>query len=190
MLEIGSRLGVAPVVGGRHPIWGTRNALLGLGPRCYLEIVGPDEDGPADPPPRPFGIDGLSSPRLDTWVAGSDDLEKTVAEFRQYGVELGQVVARSRVRPDGSQLGWRMTDLFADREGGVIPYFIDWGDTPHPALTAPGGCDLLGLAAEHPNPERVQGALARMGLDLVVTPGPEPRVVALIRSPRGDIELR
>jgi hypothetical protein len=190
MREIGARLGVAPAIGGRHAAWATRNVLLALGPRCYLEIIGPDEQATSVPPRRPFGMDSLSAPRLATWVAGGTDLGQIAAAARQEGVELGEVEARSRLRPDGSQLTWTMTDLFAHREAGVIPYFIDWGYSPHPAASAPAGCVLLGLTAEHPDAERVRGILTHLGLDLTVNVGPEPALIGRIRSPLGVVELR
>ena len=190
MREIGARLGVVPAIGGHHAAWATRNAILTLGPRCYLEIMGPDEQATSAPPQRPFGLDRLSTPRLATWVAGGTDLHQIAGAARREGVELGVVEARSRLRPDGSQLTWTMTDLFAPREAGVIPYFIDWGDSPHPAESAPRGCILLRLAAVHPDAQRVQGILTRLGFDLGVDEGPEPALIATIRAPRGEIELR
>jgi len=44
--EAGDRAtdGIAPVLGGRHPGGGTRNALIAPGADSYLEIVGPDDD--------------------------------------------------------------------------------------------------------------------------------------------------
>ena len=53
--------------GGRHPGRGTRNALLSLGQDRYLEIIGPDSSQEGFQGPRPFGLDGISQPRLITW---------------------------------------------------------------------------------------------------------------------------
>jgi hypothetical protein len=35
--------------GGRHAAWGPCNALVGLGPRCHLEILAPDSAQSAGP---------------------------------------------------------------------------------------------------------------------------------------------
>lgn len=60
------RLGVAPIMGGKHQGLGTHNALLSLSEMAYLEIIGPDPDQPTPSMPRPFAIDTLSAPRLRT----------------------------------------------------------------------------------------------------------------------------
>ncbi len=187
--EIATRFGVVPAVGGRHPAWATMNTLLALGPRVYLEIMGPDpgQEGPKET--RPFGIDRLTGPRLASWVVRSRDLPKVVKDARAAGADLGEVQERSRTRPDGTLLRWSMTDLMKDREGGALPYFIDWGGSPHPAQSAPQGCAFRGLTVTHPDAQRVTRILGTLGIDLVVTPGPKVRISAAIQTPRGLFEL-
>ena len=77
--------------------------------------------------------------------------------------------------------------MLADRR---VPYLIDWGASPHPAATAAKGVTLLSLRAEHPDAERVQKMLKQLGLDLVVTRGPKPALVATFDSPKGHVELK
>jgi len=184
------RLGVRAAPGGRHPAEGTRNFLMALGPACYLEVVGPDAEGPAPSRPRWFGIDFLGRPRLVAWAARAGDLDGAVAQAAAAGVTLGPVAAGSRETAAGQRLSWRFTDPRAVMEGGVVPFLIDWGQTPHPALTAPRGAVLEGLLGEHPEAERVRGVLEALGLDLEVRRGGEPGLVATIRSPLGMVELR
>ncbi len=188
--SIEALFGVRPARGGQHPAWGTRNALLSLGPLVYLEVIGPDPELPAPDQPRPFELNRLSAPRLATWVARGADLEEAVRQAKRCGLDLGRVEARSRTRPDGSVLSWTMTDLRMPRAGGVVPYFIDWGATAHPAGGAPAGCRLVSLRAVHPKPEQVRRVLEELGLDLPVESGAEPALIAAIATPRGEIELR
>jgi hypothetical protein len=77
--------------------------------------------------------------------------------------------------------------VVADR---IVPYFIDWGTSPHPALTAAKGASLLGLRAEHPDAPRVRIMLDRLGLDLPLQRGAAPALIATISSPKGRVELR
>jgi hypothetical protein len=183
-------LGVRAAPGGQHPGRGTRNALIALGEATYLEIIGPDPEQPEPDRPRPFGIDELKASRLVTWVAKGRDLERIVEDAKHQGIDLGGVQAGSRRRPDGVVLSWRLTDVSKPRAGGIVPFFIDWGKTPHPARTSTQGCVLVDLRAEHPDAERVQRMLTGVGLELPVDAGPAPALIATISTPRGRVELR
>ena len=183
-------LGVRATPGGQHPGRGTRNALLSLGPGTYLEIIGPDPEQPAPAQPRPFGIDDLKEPRLAAWAAKRQDLEHFASDAGRGGVKLGEVISGSRQRADGVVLFWRYTDPRTVVAGGIVPFFIDWGKTPHPAGTATQGASLIGLRGEHPDSEQVQNALNRLGLDLRVQPAPRAALIATVSAPRGRVELR
>jgi len=183
-------LGIRATPGGQHPGMGTRNALVALGPASYLEIIGPDPDQPMPTGPRRFGIDTLTAPRLIGWVAKSRELDAVAARAAASGVPLGPVIPGSRKRPDGVVLSWRYTDpsiVAADR---LVPYFIDWGSSPHPSATAARGATLVRLRAEHPDAPRVQKMIDALGLHLRVEKGSTPAMIATIDSPRGRVELR
>jgi hypothetical protein len=183
-------LGVKATPGGQHPGLGTRNALVALGPSSYLEIIGPDPEQPKPAGPRRFGIDDLRAPRIVRWVVKSGQLQAEADKATRSGVTLGAVASGSRKRPDGVVLAWRYTDPATVVADGLIPFFIDWGSSPHPALTAARGARLVQLRAEHPDAPRVQKMLDALGLGLQVSQAPAPAIVATIDSPRGRLQLR
>jgi hypothetical protein len=183
-------LGVRATPGGQHPGVGTRNALVSLAPAAYLEIIGPDPEQPAPAQPRTFGIDSLKTPRLVTWAAKSSSLESLVRAAASHGITFGEVSAGSRRTPGGTLLQWRYTSPRTVIADGLVPFFIDWGTTPHPASMAAAGATLVALRAEHPDADRVREQLTQLGLDLPVTKGPSPALVATVQSPRGKVELR
>ncbi len=188
---IRERLSVDPVFGGRHPRWGTANYLVSLGPDIYLEVLGPDPDAePGNEPPL-FGIETLAEPRIVTWAAKGTGLEALVADANALGVPLGPFRTGSRTRPDGVELTWELSDPAAFPCDGLVPFFIDWGDTPHPAGSTPEAGELSSLRAEHPQPSGARSMLAALDLDLPVDEGPRPALVARIRTPQGDeVEIR
>lgn len=194
-LEAGVRhveqvLGTRPAPGGRHPELGTRNALLSLGEEVYLEVLAPDPVGRPPESPLPFGIGELEVPRLVAWSARAPDLPSLVERARARGLDLGEVKAGSRNRPDGTTVTWTVTDVSRRLAGGAIPFFIDWGDSAHPAGTAPPGGVLEQLLVLHPEPELVGQALAALGLDVRVEEAERAGLVAEIRTPDGVVELR
>jgi len=182
-------LGVRAAPGGRHTAWGTRNALIGLGPATYLEIIAPDPTRSSPAPPTLFGLDGLREPRLVAWAARADDLQRSVERAAEEGVRLGSVQAGERLRPDGQRLSWSLTDPTVVHGDGLIPFLIDWGDSHHPAATAPPGCTLISLAAEHPDPDGIRDLLAAVGAGLAVRPGTRSALIATIDSPAGRVAL-
>ena len=184
--DLAQRFGVRAAPGGRHPGLGTRNALIALGAREYLEIIGPG----GDEEPRWFGIDTLRAPKLVAWAAKDTALELRVKQAADAGFPLGPVEAGSRVRLDGVRLSWRFTHPRILAAGGVVPFFIDWGAGAHPAGGAPSGVTLVELRAQHPEPPKIAALLQTLGVEGVkVDRGGEPRLFATFDTPRGRFEL-
>ncbi|MEP6995116.1 MAG: VOC family protein [Acidobacteriota bacterium] len=190
VVELQGLLGVRAAAGGRHPGEGTRNALISLGGDAYLEILGPDPDQPSPGKQRWFGIDILKAARLVGWAAKTEDLEGVARQALETGIPLGPVTAGRRQRSDRVALSWQFSDPHVVLGDGLVPFFIDWKDSPHPARAAPRGVSLVELRAEHPEPGPVQAMLAGLGLDLPVKTGPKPALIASLRTPRGLVELR
>ena len=182
--ELADRLGTDPVPGGAHPGWGTRNALIGLGTGVYLEIIGPDPRQPDPERSRRFLIDDLTEARLVTWAYRHPDPESMRATL-----ELGPVRSMSRNRPDGDTLHWRLSDPMALPAGGVVPFVIDWGSTPHPSTTLPNECQLLELIVGHPDPVTIRPILDAIVSGISIVAAPEPGISARLRTPNGEIDL-
>jgi len=182
MLE--ERLGCRSTPGGRHPDWGTRNALFGLGPAAYLEVIGPDPDLPAPTQGRPFGIDALEGPRFVTWALKAPRLEEQVRQAAALGLILGPIREGRRRREDGSLLTWRLTDPYTVHADGLVPFLIDWEDSAHPARHLPQIGRLQHLRLEHPEPERTRALLSILDVDLPVFSGVTPRMSMTIRGNR------
>jgi hypothetical protein len=188
--DLEARLGVRAAYGGRHLGRGTRNALVALSEFSYLEIIGPDPSQTDISGPRWFSVDTLTEPRLLTWAVKSADVERTTTEAERGGVVLGRVASGSRETADGAVLRWQLTDPGAMVEDGIVPFFIDWGNSQHPASSAPRGLSLKSLRAEHPEPKRVGRALSIVGAALPVSEALRPALIAALSTPRGDVELR
>jgi hypothetical protein len=186
------RMGVKPVVGGSHPGRGTRNALLSLGSKQYLEVIAPD---PAQTT-FTFQIDirSLKEPRLITWAAASNDLDAVARRARAVGRQVYGPSDGSRARPDGAMLRWRSLGVASTVARGVvepIPFFIQWAaDTVHPAQDSPTGCVLTAFRLAHPDPPAVLAILKAVGLDIEVVQAPDAEIQATLATAKGKMELR
>ena len=148
---IASRLGVHTVAGGRHPLMGTHNRLLGLAGRRYLEVIAIDPQAPPPVRPRWFSLDTdamrerlAQGPALIHWVQRVDDIEGALASYP----ERVDVLDVSR-----GELTWR---IGVPRDGrlpceGACPTLIQWKGTAHPCDLLPdSGCALLELRTGGP----------------------------------------
>lgn len=181
--------GVEAVPGGRHVGLGTANWLIGLGPGSYLEIIGPDPGQPDPAGPRPFGIDELRRPRLVTWAIRVPDLDAAVAQARRSGYDPGDPREMSRRTPDGELLHWRLTPDRRVGAVGILPFLIDWGDSRHPSAGGLPPAELEAFAGHTADLRRDGADLAALGAELPLEPGPERRLVARLRGPRGTLTL-
>jgi hypothetical protein len=184
-----SRLGTAPSPGGKHPLMGTHNRLLSLGPGAYLEVIAIDPQAPAPQRARWFALDAAPmrarlqrGPALIHWVASTSDIEACAARAP---VDLGEIVAAAR-----GEYRWRIT---VPRDGslpaaGVFPTLIQWeGRRVAPDLPD-SGCRLESLDLGHPDAAALFEALQGLGLgpgEPVEFTGTDPAIVARIRTPGG-----
>jgi hypothetical protein len=187
-VEIEQRFGVRAAGGGQHLGQGTHNRLLALGPRSYLEIIAPDPEQHEPAAPRPYGVDGVTSGRLAGWALGCTDIDEALATARANGFDPGDVIDGRRLTDTGTLLTWRLTSNALT--GGLIPFLISWGETRHPASTAPGGLVLESLQIEHPDPPDLLRPLVALGAQIEVRPAPTSALVALISGPHGSDQLR
>jgi len=125
-----------------------------------------------------------------TWVIHTEEIGELAASAKAAGVNIGAVESGKRVKPDGTVVSWKLTNPSAMPLNGAIPFFISWGDTPHPAGAAPRAGELIGLKIEHPEPERVHQALLALGVEMDVQTGAQFQLIARIRTSQGDIEIR
>ncbi len=182
-------LGVRAAPGGSHTGMGTRNALLSLGVGVYLEIIAPDPAQPTSAMPLPWGIGTLPAGRLVTWAARVRGIHDVVKRSTEHGYDPGPVMPMSRELPDGTRLEWKLSVMRPAPADGLVPFLIEWGAGSHPARTAPSGCSLLDLEAEHPHPELVTPLLDALGADLQVCEGARAALLATIACPNGTVFL-
>jgi hypothetical protein len=185
---IAERTGVTLSAGGAHVGRGTRNWLGSLGPTTYLELIGPDPDQPAPAQPRPFGVDSITEATVTTWCARYDDLAALIARAAAAGLQFSEPFVMEREAPAG-RLRWRLSLPEFDTAGGIVPFFIDWGDSPHPAATAVTGLSVVEFAAEHPDPGSIGGVLDALGVDLPVHAGGHAHLIVTLRGPAGELRF-
>ncbi len=191
-LDLGMELveqntGVRPAIGGVHPGRGTRNALLSLGERRYLEIIAPD---PAQQKIAHFPqIREMKVPRLIGWAVHPPDIAATAKLLRNNQIAFQGPDDGSRKRPDGRILNWKTINLADDRHG-ILPFFIEWSaDSVHPSKDAPKKCALDYFTVMAVDPAELSQVFQRIGIEATVERSDRDRLRAHITGPKGELGL-
>lgn len=183
--------GIRPAIGGVHPGVGTRNALLSLGEKTYLEVIAPD------PKQSEFNFHldmrKFAEPRLITWGAATNDIEAIAKKAKEDSFEILGPRDGSRTRPDGKILKWK-TVVVMKRFGGQsiepFPFFIQWSaDSIHPSQDSPKGCELVSFEIEHPKSSELMAAFKKFGIAVNVKEARGIRLLANLKTPKGKLEL-
>ena len=183
--------GVRALFGGVHPGRGTRNALLSLGQRRYLEIIAPDPQQASATSGNDMAnrLRALQEPRLIAWAAHTNDLAGLVQKAAAASIAIENPRDGSRVRPDGKTLRWRSFALKNDFDG-VLPFFIEWDHSSiHPSEDAPSGSTLQHFFIESPAMKDVQMVAGQLGLEVELKTAKAPVLCARITGKRGAFEI-
>lgn len=173
-------------------IGGTHNALLSLGEDTYLEIISPDPSQTNITSTRVFHLDEVDTHKQIIAYAVRSTKGNGITELQEI-LGAGPVGDKSRKKPDGTLLEWRMTPATEAR--GARPWIIDWGDNIRPAESAPKGCELVSLAHTGPSVEQMGDILTgKMGLLTASTfvndeSMKQPKIIATIRTPKGIVKI-
>ena len=180
--------GVAPARGGVHPGLGTRNSLIALDSGVYFEIIAPD---PAQSLAGNRGgrIVEQTRPGVMTFAIASDDLASLREAALRERLGVNGPVAMHRNTPSGARLDWTILYLEDARFGEAIPFVIDWGKTPHPSTSLPGGCRLQSFTVTHPEVEALARLYAALGIPIAAKRAAYPGFVVELSTPNGEVVL-
>ncbi|NOX52263.1 MAG: VOC family protein [Gammaproteobacteria bacterium] len=172
--------------GGAHPGRGTHNALCCFGKeeRTYLEIIAPDPRQPEDST-MAKAFQNMSGLTPLHWAVATGDLPSMAQHISKLDLQPSPIRDMSRLQPDGQQLDWQLMGIKGHTLGGILPFFINWMDCPHPATTTPfaGSAELV-ISIPTDTLHELLNDIQQVALIRG-----EPGVSLAINSPKGSVEF-
>lgn len=141
------------IPGGRHPGWGTRNALSYFG-LTYIEFLAIADQAELETAAQRFLLSRDAAQLLPENQAlyrlalRSDDIVQTHEDLYRKGLQVSAIANGQRNDPQGNVIGWRIFTIDGDVNGLPYPFVLQWGedddarlarlraqglDSPHPA---------------------------------------------------------
>lgn len=192
--RIGSLLGRDFVDGGVHPRFGTRNAVLPLADRTYLEIVEALDHPASDK--APFGQAVKARSALGGgwlgWVVAVSDIAPVEERLGRESVK------GNRHRPDNTELLWRQIGVNGTLADPQLPFFVQW-QSPAELHPSAGADDAWALACLEiaGDPQRVsewlgetvESPLEDVKVEWVAPHGTPGILAAHVQTPEGLVRL-
>jgi Glyoxalase-like domain len=199
-LEHGSRrfeelTGIRPHYGGTHASGLTHNALVGLGGRCYLEILAPV--GPATPRDDAWCrlAHAAQEPQVMTYCLRSSLPLADIASLAEArGWKKAVVASNGRTTPEGVRLHWQWLGPTVEEFGLALPFFIDWLDSPHPAESrgvarSDAEIRLRHFAVGHPHAAELRQTLTELGAPMETYAAQDVQFQLQLETPLGVVTL-
>ncbi|MCK5892021.1 MAG: VOC family protein [Aeromicrobium sp.] len=192
--KLGSLLGSTFLDGGVHPRFGTRNRILPLRNRQYLEVVEVLDHPAADK--MAFGqVVRARSEAGGGWLHWCLAVEDLALVEERMG---RHAVPGNRHRPDGFNLEWHQIGTSSMKADPQLPYVTRW-DIPadeHPSQAAASDVELVQMEIAG-DPQRVADwlgenvfdALESIKVDWAAPNGMPGILAATFRTPHGDVRI-
>lgn len=182
--------GIRPVFGGYHTTRGTKNAVVNLGNKCYLEILAIDETNKNSSVPRWMGVDFIKEAQMTRWALKSEDLEKDSTILKKYNTNFGEMSGGERKTAEDKLLKWKMILPLAAPAIDLAPFMCDWKESEaHPTDGLPQQCELMNLHFTHSSPNLALQLFSELGIHSNVLKGKSAKIFAEINTPKGIIKL-
>jgi len=183
-------LGISPIFGGKHPDFGTHNALVNLGNGNYLEILAPDPENIPEQGKRWMGADLIDKPIVCRWALKSSDLAKDQGILRTVNPAYGEIIGGQRETMTGELLKWKMIKPLSEPVTDILPFMVDWsGTSSHPTESLPEECQFLSIEVKHPQVEKMQNIYQQLGLAVNIEYADEASLKIRLQTNNGIFEL-
>lgn len=192
--ELGQLLGATFLDGGAHPRFGTRNMILPLQNRQYLEVVTVLDHPASDKAAFGKAVRERSEAGGGwmAWCVSVDNMEEVERRIGRHAVP------GNRRRPDGFNLEWRQIGTSSMRADPQLPYVTAWDIDPseHPSQMAESDISLIALDIAG-SPQRLSDWLGEPVIDALeeievnwTAPNGLPGIMAAtFRTPNGDVRI-
>jgi Glyoxalase-like domain len=105
------------------------------------------------------------------------------AEIKTVGPKPG-----SRQRPDGKLLHWQTLSI--EHTTPLVPFFIQWeAGSPHPSSDSPQLGRVTSLHFETSQPDELRRILHAAAIHADIRKSSLPRIVLVVQTPRGELEM-
>jgi hypothetical protein len=130
--EFEAMTGIKPSIGGSLKGLGTLTARVGLDNQAFIEIIAPN--------PKSAGPIGAQLMNLEEgslipihYAIRQTDLSDLADDYvpNELGYDPDRI-AMFRTGTDGAPTKWELLFMHGHFHGGVVPFFVDWGECEHP----------------------------------------------------------